>query len=220
MNIQTVQNNQYNISSRGKITDFTAKAYGKHIANSNKLRNFCEKLATKDIGDVSTHLQVLGSAITSTAYMRSTMNNKNFDKDNARTLAVNQALCFAVPTIGAYVVDNGIKDIKKNMEYNYAAKLEKMLINATKEEKAELLAKKGAKLKGVRTLIGILTTTMLYRYITPVAVTPLANKIGNKMNEKKKVQQAQLEAKSKQDKVQNESKDIALELKKELRVSA
>jgi len=191
MNIQSINNNrQNNISYKGKfndkLTDWTAKVYGKHIANSEKLRNVCENLAKKNVGDVSTHLQVLGSAITSTAYMTSTMKNKNFDKDNARTLAVNQGLCFVVPTIGAYVTDHYVADIKKNMEYNYAAKLEKTLINATPEQKAKILANKGKKLKGVRTLLGILTFTMLYRYVTPVAVTPFANKIGNWLNNKKK----------------------------------
>ena len=65
-----------------------------------------------------------------------------------------------------------------------------------------------------------MTTTLLYRYITPVGVTPLANKIGNKMNAKKKAQQAQLEVQAPQIKAKNESKEIVLEPKKELRVSA
>ena len=224
MNIQSIQNNQYNISNRGKFGDkvanFTAEVYGKHIANSKPLRNFCEKMSKKNIGDVTTHMQVLGSAITSATYMQTTMKNKNFDKDNARTLAVNQFLCFVIPTIGAYVVDRAITDIKKNMEYNYAAKLEKAASNAIGKEKDKILAMKGNNIKGVRILLGILTTTLLYRYITPVGVTPLANKIGNKMNAKKKAQQAQLEAQSKQEKAQNESKEIVLEPKKELRVSA
>jgi len=41
-------------------------------------------------------------------------------------------------------------------------------------------------IKGVRTLAGIATFTMLYRYLAPVAITPAANKIGEKINKKKK----------------------------------
>lgn len=225
MNIQSIQNNQYNISNRGKFGDkvanFTAEVYGKHIANSEPLRNFCEKMSKKNIGDVTTHMQVLGSAITSATYMQTTMKNKNFDKDNARTLAVNQFLCFVIPTIGAYVVDRAITDLKKQMEYNYAAKLEKAASNAIGKEKDKILAMKGNNIKGVRILLGILTTTLLYRYITPVAVTPLANKIGNKMNAKKKAQQSlAADEQVKQNQVKNDSKEILLEPKKELRVSA
>ena len=49
-----------------KISDFTAKIYGKYIANSNRIRNFAEKASKKaDVENVTNHFQVAGSAVTS-----------------------------------------------------------------------------------------------------------------------------------------------------------
>ncbi len=168
-----------------KISDFTAKIYGRYIANSEKIRVFAEKASKNGkVGDISTHFQVAGSLITSSAYMASTMKNKDFDKDNARTLAINQGLCFVVPTIGAYVTDHYISDIKKQVEYKYDAIHERKIAKAkmSPAERKEAMAKLGKQLKAVRTLLGILTFTLIYRYITPVVVTPFANKIGSWVN--------------------------------------
>ncbi len=38
------------------------------------------------------------------------------------------------------------------------------------------------RLKGVRILAGLATFTLIYRYATPVLITPLANKIGDWVN--------------------------------------
>ncbi len=182
------QNQNVNFTGWGdKVTDFTAKIYGKYIANSDRLRNFAEKASKKaKVENVSNHFQVAGSAITSSAYMVSTMKNKDFDKDNARTLAINQGLGFLVPTAGAYITDHYIADIKKQIEYKYDAIHEHRIAQQklTQAEKKEAMEKLGKKLKSVRALMGILTFTLIYRYVTPVAITPVANKIGNWVNAK------------------------------------
>ena len=182
------QNQNVNFTGWGdKVTDFTAKIYGKYIANSDRLRNFAEKASKKaKVENVSNHFQVAGSAITSSAYMVSTMKNKDFDKDNARPLAINQGLGFLVPTAGAYITDHYIADIKKQIEYKYDAIHEHRIAQQklTQAEKKEAMEKLGKKLKSVRALMGILTFTLIYRYVTPVAITPVANKIGNWVNAK------------------------------------
>ena len=168
-----------------KISDFTAKIYGKYIANSNRIRNFAEKASKKaDVENVTNHFQVAGSAVTSSAYMISTMKNKDFEKDNARTLAINQCLGFFVPTAGAYIADHYIKDIKKQIEYKYDAIHEHRIAQQKMSlaDKKAAMEKLGKKLKAVRSLMGILTFTFIYRYVTPVAITPFANKIGNWVN--------------------------------------
>ena len=190
MNIQKVQMNNYNNNKnnapafKGGIGDFFAKTYGKRMANSEKIRDFAEKASKKSIGDVSTHFQVLGSFITSSAYMISTLTNKDFDKDNAVTLTVNHGLNFAIPTFGAYVADKCIMDTKKQIEYKYAALQQSKLASKKlpKEKMANEMGLLGKRLGGVRVLIGIMTTTLIYRYITPVLVTPVANRIGEFIN--------------------------------------
>ena len=168
-----------------KLSDFTAKIYGKYIANSDRVRNFAEKASKKaKVENVSNHFQVAGSAITSSAYMVSTMKNKDFEKDNARTLAINQCLGFFVPTAGAYITDHYIADIKKQIEYKYDAIHEHRIAQQKMSlaEKKAAMEKLGKKLKAVRALMSILTFTFIYRYVTPVAITPLANRIGNWVN--------------------------------------
>ena len=170
-----------------KISDFTAKIYGKYIANSDRLRTFAEKASKKaKVENVSNHFQVAGSAITSSAYMVSTMKNKDFDKDNARTLAINQGLGFLVPTAGAYIADHYIADIKKQIEYKYDAMHEHKIaqMKLTPEQKKVAMEKLGKNLKAVRALMSILTFTFIYRYVTSVSITPLANRIGNWWNAK------------------------------------
>lgn len=172
----------------GKVSRFFAEYYGKHILGSDSMRKVSEFLAKLDKkGDVTRHFQTFGSLITSSAYMHSTLKNKEFDKDNALTLAVNQGLSFILPTIAAYTVDLAIRDINKQCEYAFSAAQEKK-IKAAKlapEAKQVAMEKLGKQLKGFRTLIGIVTFTTIYRYVAPVLITPIANWIGGKINAKR-----------------------------------
>ena len=43
----------------------------------------------------------------------------------------------------------------------------------------------GTKKNGVRILADLMTFTLIYRYVVPVLITPIANKIGDKINAKK-----------------------------------
>lgn len=174
----------------GKITEFFAKYYAKHIADSDKVRNFSERISKMDKGDVTRHFQVLGSLITSSAYMHSTLKNKEMDRDNARTLAVNQGLNFLLPTAAAYTVDLAIRQINKQLEYKYSAIQEAKNTALTGEAKKEAEKLLGKKLKGFRTLIGIVTFTLIYRFVAPVAITPIANAIGRWINGNNKNKEA------------------------------
>ena len=49
----------------------------------------------------------------------------------------------------------------------------------------------GNRIKGVRILASLATFTLIYRYITPVLITPIANKIGDKLNAKSKEKHAE-----------------------------
>ena len=197
MNEAPAQEINFKGKGPGKVTEFFANTYGKYILNSEQVRNFCKGCTKLDKKDASRHFQVFGSAVTSFAYMHSTMKNKDIEKKNARTLATNQFLGFAVPAIASYTADAGMKNFNKYLEYCYSAAKEKeialgKLDKATKEEAVKNL---GKGLKGFRCMMGIITFTTIYRFITPVAITPVANKFGNWINEKidnKEAQKKQL----------------------------
>lgn len=165
-----------------KVSKFFAEYYGKAMLNSDGVRNFCKKLSK---GNASNHFQVVGSFVTSAAYMKATLDNKTFDKKNANTLAINQGLCFVLPTIAGYVVNSAMGNFNKSLEYHYSAMQEKQIALGkfkSAEEKKAAVEALGRKLKGFRTLLSIITFTTIYRYVSPVAITPLANWIGRKVN--------------------------------------
>ena len=213
MNNKNVRNNQTQTSQPlttgdtvsfkgkkpGKVTEFFAEHYGKRVLNSKGVRNFCKKMAKWDPKNASSHFQVLGSLVTSSAYMKATLDNPNFDKKNANTLAINQGLGFVIPTIAAYTTDAMMRDFNKTLEYAYSAKQEKNFALGTfADEAAKEAAKKklSNRLKGFRAFIGIVTFTTIYRYISPVAITPIANMIGNKINENNDKHDAESKAKT------------------------
>jgi len=133
----------------------------------------------------------LGALLTSGVYMYQTLNKKDLDDDRKRTLAINQGLCFIVPTICAYTVDKWLKKwTKEKIEYRYAGLRENDIYMAKLAGKPEEEIKKmqeglGKKLNGVRTLITLAIFALIYRYIAPVLITPLANRIGDRAMEKR-----------------------------------
>ena len=162
--------------------------YGKPLMEQewlSKLTNYLTKLP----GRTSQHMSVLGSLITSGMYVQQTLTKKELDPDKRRTLAVNQTLGFIIPTIAAYGVNSKMNDWIKKKEYRFTgrqqhnidiAKLEGNLEKAKEIEKAL-----GTKKNGVRILADLMTFTLIYRYVVPVLITPIANKIGDKINASK-----------------------------------
>ena len=197
MRIQSVQN----ISSNNKMPINTAQSepsfgnlagkYGEWILKSKKVRKFSERMYKKDTTNATKHFAVVGSLVTSTAYAYNTLKNKNLEKKNSTTLAINQALGFLVPTFLAYTLDKLLAGYTREIEHNFAAKLEKALrtANLTHEEYEVALERATKQIKGVKTLAAIATFTFLYRYLAPVAITKPANRIGEwvgkKVDEKK-----------------------------------
>ena len=170
----------------GWLTKILAKTYGKFMLNNNPARNLSKKLTEIDKKDASRHFQVVGSLVTSSAYMAATLKNKDIEKKNGRTLAINQGLGFIIPTIAAYTVDSLLGSFNKTLEYAYSGKVRKRIAEAKITQKEADIANEqlSRRLKGFRALMPIVTFTMIYRYIVPVAITPLANKMGNWLNAK------------------------------------
>ncbi len=161
------------------------KFYGKPIIESEKVANFAKKL-DKIPGELTQHMMTLGSLITSSTYMARTLNNKELDSDKKKTLAINQGLCFVIPTIAAYSVDIALNNSIKKFEYWVSNRIE-YAIDKAKAEGKDITALEGMRknVKGVRVLKSICVFALIYRYLTPVLITPIANMIGDSLTAKR-----------------------------------
>ena len=138
----------------------------KLIMGTNNTKGLTDKLTS--------HLIVLGSTLLSGFYIGKTLKNKNMDEQKRKTLAVNQALVYGTSTVMAYSFDGWAR---KNFNKIFD-KFEKANMDATPAQMKKW--KDGFGL--ARTIIIV---DLVYRFIAPVIVTPIANHIGNKLKEKK-----------------------------------
>ena len=186
-----------------RCLEVIAKTYGNAMLNSKLVRKFTAWLSDIDKTNASKHFQVLGALVTSTGYAVNTMKKDDFEKKDARTLAINQGLGFVVPTALGYFIDNKIASKTKKAEYNYIAKRERELAlgKFTPKEVADAKKTLSRGIVGFRALMAIITFTTLYRFVVPVAITPLANKIGHYVEEKRQQKAQQKMAQQGLDKV-------------------
>lgn len=164
------------------ISEFFGKHYGKPMYDKEWIQTASEKM-TKFPGEMTEHMATLGSVLTSSVYMYKTATNKDLEPKSRKTLAINQGLCCVIPAIGAYTVSNKLSKFKKNVEYRYRGlKEQQVALGQISKQEAEILKSKlGNNLKGLGALTGLVTFTLIYRYLTPVVVTPVANWIGRKL---------------------------------------
>lgn len=176
------------------IGSFMGKLYGKPLIESEAMAKISAKLA--DIpGGLTQAMATFGALLTSGTYVARTINNKNLEQDKRRTLAINQTLCFIVPTIAAYSVDRVINGWVKENEYRFSGLQQRdAAVEAFKgntEKSKEIIGDLSKKVKGVRVLASLAVFTIIYRYATPVIITPIANWIGDKYNAKLKAKKEQ-----------------------------
>ena len=177
------------------IGDTMGGLYGKPLIESKAMADLSAKLS--DIpGGLTQAMQTFGSLLTSGAYMYGTLTNDKLDADKRKTLSINQLLCFIVPTIAAYTVDRAINGFVKKCEYRYSGLQQQAIADALakgdKKLADELMKSLSDKVKGVRALASLAVFTIIYRYATPVLITPFANKIGNKLNERNKAEKKEI----------------------------
>lgn len=201
------------------IGDMYAKYYAKPLYNRKELHDLSEAMM-KIPGPLSNHMMALGSAITSGVYMKRTWDNKALDNDKKKTLAVNQGLCFAIPTVLSYYTDSKLNGWVKKQEYAYSGIFEKRKATGelTGEALKEVQAKMGDRLKNVKTLGGIATFTFIFRYASPVLITPLANWAGKFLfgeDEDKKAEEVPINAGK-----TSVAEEISINASKEIRQSA
>lgn len=164
------------------LIKYISKGFAKLIDSKPAIKLFEKTNNNEGLSkNLFSHLIVFGSTLLSGMYVVKTANNKNLDKDKRRTLAINQGFVFVVSTVMAYTFDSMLaKKVKAT-----TAKFKK--INAKDPNLKSYV-------KGISKGKSIIIIGTVYRFLAPVAVTPIANYIGNKIieNNKKVKEQKQL----------------------------
>lgn len=192
----TVQSNAPTFKGKGNsknsfnfIDKFLGKNYSFKMLNSEKVRNSAENFRKTFKMDMTQVMTILGSFLTSGSYIVGTLSNDKLDKDRRKTLAINQFLGFLIPTfLGVAVnkkLDNKVKEYTYDFVNQQIQKIKLMEANGKIESKnAEKLIDNVIKAKkGIPVLAKLTVFAMIYRYLTPVAITPIANWMGDHMND-------------------------------------
>lgn len=130
------------------------------------------------------HFPVISSVFLSSLYLVNTAQSKAIEKDRKPALMVNMALVCALSSICGYLV-NGL--------VNKALDVFKMRVEVSEIPK-KFKGDKKAAFAGLSLALSIVVFQTMYRYIGPVLVTPLANKItgsGKKDSKKTDKQEGQ-----------------------------
>lgn|SRR5574344_219585 len=136
---------------------------------------------TKNCQALTSHLSAFTSLVLSGFYIGKTLTNDNLDNKKRRTLAINQGGTCVLSTISAYSLDK-VLDRKINIFKNKFK-----AVNVNKPLPDSL----GNYERGIRAAASIMIFGVMYRFVAPVLITPIANAIGNTLNEK----EAQIKAK-------------------------
>lgn len=215
-------NNSSSVSFKGKepgkFTQWLGKNYAFKMLNSEKLQKFVENFDKHINMSMTEAMTILGSFLMSGSYVFGTLTNKKFDKDRKNTLAINQTLGFVIPTfLGTYVSSKINPKVKKVTykfvgEQNQRIRLLEQQGKLTKQAADEAISKVGKVTKGIPVLASLTVFTFIYRFFTPVAITPIANVLGDKINNRKNAKSAN----SAETEKQNIGQEISEKLKENI----
>ena len=135
------------------------------VMNSKWMSKFADK--TVSIDNMPSHMATAGSFVTTYFYANRTLHTLNKDeeqKKRAKTLVLNQVLVTAVSTALGYGVNGALSKFSKNLGYKF-------------REVNQGHPKLSTRMKGFDIAKQLLIFTMMYRYVAPVLVTPVASKI-------------------------------------------
>lgn len=157
-----------------KVTTGMAHVFGKVLETkgANRLVDWAVTKEGKENKRLIQHLTVFTSLILSGSYIKKTLENKKLDDNKRTTLAINQASIAVLSTALGYAT-NEFAD--KKVE-NFIKTFEK--VNAKDPHLTTYV-------KGIKTAVPLVIFGTIYRFIAPVFVTPIANKIGNRIQAKK-----------------------------------
>lgn len=150
------------------------------VMNSRFIGSFAEK--TQNIDKMACHMTTAGSVVTTATYAGASLKTLRKDeeqKKRAKTLVLNQVMVTGLSTLGAYTINDWLGDKTKKLGYKF-------------REANQGNPKLPTYMKGFDIAKSLLIFSVMYRYVAPVVVTPLASKIGNYVfgkDEKKAAQQ-------------------------------
>ena len=194
MNISAINN----ATATPKFTGFT-ETVGSGYEKILKSDAF-KKVMNSDImqsDKIGVHLTTASSALTSGMYVYKNLTDKRKTKNERITSAINNALTFAIGTALSYTVTGLLKGAIGKAAGNYFDKqiggkdglLKKITDHVAanpgctelpKNLASELKEKQTTK-KGMSTAIDLVTCTAINRFFVPVFITPIANKLGDKL---------------------------------------
>lgn len=157
----------WNAGLNKKVEKYFTKPVLAPIMNSKFIGDFAEK--TKDINNMACHMTTAGSIVTTATYAGTSLKTLNKDKEQkkrAKTLVLNQVMVTGLSTLGAYTVNDKLGKMTKQLGYKF-------------REANQGNPKLSTYMKGFDVAKGLLIFSIMYRYIAPVVVTPLASKLGN-----------------------------------------
>ena len=191
MNIPKISQNNYynynNIPAKQKSVNFGCAPTGVYGGFVEKIANGFGRLfqtnsakwvidKSKNNKNLFNHLMTSASVVLSSFYVLRTLTNKDLDDKKKRTLAINQTLVFSVSTVACYTIEGWIKKRINTFANHFEAVNVKHFIN--KEDELRKLK------KGIDPASKIMVYDMIFRFMAPVFLTPLANYLGNKFNDK------------------------------------
>ena len=154
------------------LSDGFANVLGK-VGNSDVFVKGMEKVGSSK--NLMTHLSTASSAVTTGLYIYKNLTDKKKSKNEKITMALNQALTFAVSTALTYTVVGALKGTTNKLA-NRLGELMSAKGGKSAKEMAALQA-------GARNAIDLVVCSSINRFITPVAITPVANKLGAKLTD-------------------------------------
>ena len=143
------------------------------VGNSDAFVKGIEKVG--DSKNLMTHLSTASSAVTTGLYIYKNLTDKKKSKNEKITMALNQALTFAVSTALTYTVVGALKVTTNKLANKFG---EIMTAKGGKSAKEMEALQTGA-----RNAIDLVVCSSINRFITPVAITPVANKLGAKLTD-------------------------------------
>lgn len=152
-----------------KMAEGVAKGYSK-VGNTDTFCKAMDKLGGSD--KLMLHLSTASSAVTSGLYIYKNLTDKKKTKNEKITSALNQALTFGISTALSYGVSSALGKASKNLCGKFGEAVSK---RGYDQKKIDMLK------DGAKNAIDLVVCSSINRFVVPVAVTPVANKLGAKL---------------------------------------